>query len=201
MSEKRRNSDLNNLSASLHSIISGDANADTVNIPYIEDDEDDSAQIDKSNGKSSDSVSSNESYPEKVNYNSGRRAPLVDRKGSNLRLQMYKNKTGNDASCESDGSDDVQLALEKRDKPGPLASDVASDMQRPVEASNLGVMRRNSISMPVLNENELGALRNMYMNAIESSDTMDSHESLSKITVSCLLHCCRSLNVSTLRSV
>lgn len=182
MSEKRRNSDLNNLSASLHSIISGDASADTVNIPYIEDDNDDSAQIDRTNGKSSDSLSSNESY-EKVNFNSGRRAPLVDRKGSNLRLQLHKNQTGNDASCESEASDDGHLASEKRDKPGPLAS----DMQRPLEASNLGVMRRNSISMPVLNEIDIGALRNMYMKAVESSDTMDSNESLTKITVSCLL--------------
>lgn len=185
MSEKQRKSDLNNLSASLHSIISGEVSADTVNIPYIEDDNEDLAQIDKTiNGKSSDSLSSNESYPEKVNYNSGRRAPLVDRKGSNLRLQMYKNRTGNDASCESDASDDGQFASEKRDKPGPLVSEI----QRPLEASNLGVMRRNSISMPVLNESDLGALHNMYMKAVESSDTMDSNESLTKITVSCLLH-------------
>lgn len=179
MSENQRKSDLNNLSASLHNIISGD----TVNIPYIEDDDEDSTKMNKMDEKSSDSISSNESYPGRVNYNLGRRTPLVDRNGSNLKLQMYKNTTGNEASCESDASDDGHIASEKRDKPGPLAS----DMQRPIEASNLGVMRRNSISMPVLNESDLDALRNLHMKAVESSETMDSQDSLTKITVSCCL--------------
>lgn len=171
MSAKRQNSDLNNLSESLHSIISGAGLTDAAaNIPFADDE--DATQIDKTNGKSSDSVSSNESYPEKVNYNSsGRRGTA--------RVPLYTVATSStEASGESD-SDDGRLAAEKRDKPGPLASDV----QR-VEVSNLGVMRRNSYSMPVLNESDLDALRNLHLKAVESRETMDSKESLSKITVS-----------------
>lgn len=170
MSAKRQNSDLNNLSESLHSIISGEGLTDAAaNIPFADDE--DATQIDKTNGKSSDSLSSNESYPEKVNYtSSGRRGTA--------RVPMYTVATSTEASGESD-SDDGRLAAEKRDKPGPLASDV----QR-IEVSNLGVMRRNSYSMPVLNESDLDALRNLHLKAVESRETMDSKESLSKITVS-----------------
>jgi hypothetical protein len=170
MSNAKLRTDLNNLNTSLHSIISGDALDDNVNIPFVDDEE----NIDKMNGKSSDSISSNESYPEKVNYNLGRRIPLGMREN---------NTTGNEASGESD-TDDGQFASERRDKPGPLAS----ELQRAAEVSNLGVMRRNSISMPVLNEMDLDALRSLHMKAVESSEfeTMDSKESLSKITVSCL---------------
>jgi hypothetical protein len=159
----KRNSDLNNLNASLHSIISGDH--ESVNIPYA-DDHDDAGHQER-NAKSSDSISSNEFYPEKVNYNTGRRV------GVKL---PYQNTTGNEASGESDTDDG-----EKRDKPGPLVS----ELSRAVETSNLGVMRRNSISMPVLNEMDLDQLRNLHIKACESSDTMeDSKESLQKITVS-----------------
>lgn len=169
MSTKRRNSDLNNLSSSLHSIISGDAVIEGVNIPFADDD-DEATLISKTNGKSSDSISSNESYTDRVNFNTGRRAPMK---------QVSYNTTGNEASGESD-SDSGHLASEKRDKAGPLASEMAR-----METSSLGVMRRNSISMPVLNEMDLDALRNLHMQAIESSDTMDdSQESLTKITVS-----------------
>lgn len=167
----KQSSDLNNLNASLQSIISGDGKHEGVNIPFADDD--DTAQNDKSIGKSSDSISSNEYYPEKVNYNPGRRV------GVKL---PYKNTTGNEASGESDTDDG-----EKRDKPGPLAS----ELSRAGETSNLGVMRRNSISMPVLNEMDLGQLKNLqdiYMKACESSDTMEeSKESLEKITVSILI--------------
>jgi hypothetical protein len=161
----KRNGDLNNLNASLHSIISGDGKHEGVNIPFADDE--DAAHRETNHAKSSDSISSNDYYPEKVNYNPGRRV------GVKL---PYKNTTGNEASGESDTDDG-----EKRDKPGPLAS----DMSRVVETSNLGVMRRNSISMPVLNEMDLSELRNLHMKACESSDTMDeSKESLEKITVS-----------------
>lgn len=166
MSARRKSSDLNNLNASVHSVISGDG---SVNIPFADDE--DTAQMNKI-AKSSDSISSNESY-EKVQYNPGRRVPL--------KLMTYNNTTGNEASGESD-TDDGRLASERRDKPGPLVS----DMQKSNEVSNLGGMRRNSISMPVLNENDLDLLRNLHMKAVES-DTMDSRESLSKITVSCRL--------------
>lgn len=164
MESKGRNSDLNNLSASLHSIISGEELAESGNIPFADDEE---TSVNKQCEKSSDSISSNESYPEKLNFNPGRRR------------MMFKPTPGHEASCESE-SDDGNLASEKRDRPGPLAS----DLQRAAEVSeisNLGVMRRNSISMPVLNENDLDALRNLYTKAV---DTSDSKESLTKITVS-----------------
>jgi hypothetical protein len=176
MSARKRSSNLNNLNnlnTSLHSIISGSASEHEANIPFADDE--DNPPIDKTNGKSSDSISSNESYPEKVNYNPGRRVQLVDRKN-------YRGNTGNEASGESDTDDGRALALEKRDRPGPLLSET----QRVTETSNLGVLRRNSISMPVLNENDLDALRGLHMKACESTDneSHESHESLEKITVS-----------------
>lgn len=162
MEAKSRNSDLNDLSVSLHSIISDEAKS--ANIPFA-DEEDTSVNKPILN----DSFSSDDSYPEKGKFISRRRRA------------MFK-ETGNEASCESD-NDDGYLASEKLDTPGPLVSDRqrASEVS---EVSNLGVMRRNSISMPVLNEIDLDALRNMYSKAVESSDTMESNESLTKITVS-----------------
>lgn len=170
MSAKKRSSELNNLNASLHSIISGDAveqGVNGVNIPFADDE--DTSNVNKSRRKSNDSNSSNESYHEKVNYKPVRRAPV----------RMYS--TGNEASGESD---DDQLASEKRDQPGPLVS----ELNRVDETSNLGVMRRNSISMPVLNEIDLEALRNLHMKAVESSEQEDSRESLDKITVSVMTY-------------
>lgn len=164
MSAKRQNSDLNNLRASVHSAISGDA----VNIPFADDDE--VKPLNKSNGKSSDSISSNESLPERVTYNPRRRGAPV----------RFLSNTGTEASGESE-ADDHHSESEKRDKPGPLAS----ESFQVAETSNLGVMRRNSISMPVLNEIDLDALRNLHMKAIEFSDeTAESTESLTKIEVS-----------------
>lgn len=169
MSAKRVKSDMNDLSVSLNSIISNDALGKSVNIPFVDED---TTQIEIINGKSSaDSISSNESYPEKAIYNMGRRAPA--------KQVSISNATGNDASGESD-SDDDHLASEGHDRPGPLAS----EMRRVGEVSMLNVMRRNSISMPVLNEIDLDALRNLHMQAVESNETMNSKESLSKITVS-----------------
>lgn len=166
----KQNGDLNNLNMSVHGAINGEVNHESVNnIPFADDVE--TAKVHNTNEKSSDSISSNESYSEKSKFNSSRRTPVKF---------AYKNTTGNEASDESD-SDDCQLTSEKRDKPGPLAS----ELSRAAEPSNLGVMRRNSISMPVLNEMDLDQLRNLHMKACESSDTMDdSRESLEKITVS-----------------
>lgn len=163
-----RASELNNLNASLHSIISGEGN---VNIPFADDED----ARDKTIGKSSDSMSSNDSY-EQVNYSSRRRPPLVDRRGTSFKLAI--NNTGTEASGESD-TDDNQLAMERRDKPGPLVSETfrATD-------AHLGVLRRNSISMPVLNEVDLDSLRQLHMQVV-SQETLESKESLTKITVSC----------------
>lgn len=166
MESKRRNSDLNNLSVSLHSVISGEAHAESVNIPFA-DDEDTLGE--KQNVKSCESVSSFESNPS--SYNPGRR-----------RLQ-FKHTPGNEASGESD-SESGNWSDEKRDRPGPLVSDLQK-VSEVSEVSNLGVMRRNSISMPVLNENDLDALRNLYTKAVDSTDTIESNESLTKIRVSC----------------
>ena len=164
----KRNGDLNNLNTSLHSIISGDGKHETINIPFVDDES--SPLVRKKNEKSSDSISSNESYTEKVNFAPGRRTAAK---------MPYKNTTGNEASGESD-TDDGDLALERRDKPSPLVSDYS----RKAESSNLGVMRRNSISMPVLNEMDLDTLRNLHIKACESSDTMDdSKENLDQIKV------------------
>lgn len=164
MSSAKQLSDMNNLNATLHSVISDDPDSQSKNIPFVDDD---TTNLIKESGRSSDSTSSNESFQENINYNPGRR----------VQLKMFR--TGNDASGESD-TDDNQLAMEKRDKPGPLASDL-----RRAEESNLSGMRRNSISMPMLNENSLDALRNLHMKACESQDNMSSSkESLDHITVS-----------------
>lgn len=156
--------DLNNLNASLHSVISG--RGDT-NIPFADDEVSDSR-------KSSDSITSNDSFARKAaNYRRG----LPERRGVNLRLLTnHRNGSGNESSDESDGSEN-----ERRDKPGPLKTDNF------VDASNLGVMRRNSISMPVLNENDLEKLRELRMSHLDSGggdedDTM-SREDLNKSAV------------------
>lgn len=163
---------VSDLNSSLHSVKSADDNV----IPFVDDENDQKDRM----GKSSDSISSNESF-EPINYSPRRRGQLHERRGVNFK--MNQNTTGTEASGESD-TDDGQLAMEKRDKPGPLAS----EMSKLSDAPGLGVLRRNSISMPVLNENDLDALRQLHMTAVESNDNMDSSkESLSKITVSCFL--------------
>lgn len=154
--------DLNNLNASLHSVISGDR-SDT-NIPFADDEVSD-------NRKSSDSISSNDSFARKAaNYRRG----MSDRRGVNLRLVTnHRNGSGNESSDESDCNE--SLEAERRDKPGPLKSDFA-------DVSNLGAMRRNSISMPVLNENDLEKLRELRMSHLDSGgdeeETTTSKEDL-----------------------
>lgn len=170
--KKPRASEMNNLNVSLHSIMSGDVPEGSVNIPFADDED---AQRDKTIGKSSDSISSNDSF-EQVNYSPRRRAPLTDRRGTTFKLPM--NNTGTEASGESD-SDDNQMAMERRDQPGPLVSEMYRTNDAP-----LGVLRRNSISMPVLNEIDLDSLRQLHMQAVVSQETLESRESLAKITVS-----------------
>lgn len=151
--------DLNNLNASLHSVISG-AKSDA-NIPFADDEVSD-------NRKSSESISSNDSSARKAaNYRRG----MSERRGAKLRLATNHRRpsAGNDSSDES-------LQAERRDKPGPLKLDFT-------ESSNLGVMRRNSISMPVLNENDLDKLREMHMQCVDSGEDLTSKEELDKITV------------------
>lgn len=153
--------DLNNLNSSFHSIISGERS--DVNIPFVDDDQ----------GNSSDTISSNDSYTHRAvsNYRRG----VAERRGANLRLATnHHNGTGNEASDESDS--DENLRMEQRDKPGPLYSEY--------ETSNLGVMRRNSISMPTLNQNDLDSLRILHMKAVDSGGEMQSNEDLDKVTVS-----------------
>lgn len=159
---------LNDLNMSLHNTIGGDNK--NSNIPFADDEK---ANLNKEVCRSSDSISSNESFHDDVNYNPRKR----------VQLKMYR--TGNDASDESESDDN----MEKRDQPGPLASEM-----RRVEDSNLAGMRRNSISMPTLNESALDALRSLHMKACESqNDTSSSKESLDHITVSepneCLATC------------
>lgn len=154
--------DLNNLNASLHSVISGERN--DANIPFADDEVSDSR-------KSSDSITSNDSFARKAaNYRRG----MSERRGVNLRLATNRRHgSGNDSSDES-----PDLAAERRDKPGPLKSEYAA------ESSNLGAMRRNSISMPVLNENDLEKLRELHMNCVDSGgDELESKEDLNKVTV------------------
>lgn len=160
---------LNDLNMSLHNTISGENKS--ANIPFADDEK--TNLNNKEVCRSSDSISSNESFHDDVNFNPRRR----------VQLKMYR--TGNDASDESESDDN----MEKRDKPGPLASEM-----RRVEDSNLAGMRRNSISMPTLNENALDALRSLHMKACESQDnTSSSKESLDHIMVSepneCLATC------------
>jgi hypothetical protein len=160
--------DLNNLNASLHSIISGERN--DANIPYADDDK---ATDDN---KSSDSISSNDSYKQRAvaNYRRG----VSERRGANLRLLTTNhNGTGNEASDETDSSE--SLRMEQRDKPGPLYTETNSET-----SNNLGVMRRNSISMPVLNQNDLDTLRELHMRTVDSGGEMHSNEDLDKVTVS-----------------
>lgn len=94
---------------------------------------------------------------------------ISERKGANLRLII-------------DG-DDSDNEMEKRDKPGPLISDLCDSLD---VASAMG-LRRNSFSMPALNEVDLDALRALHMKATEENDSEDidkSKESLNEITVS-----------------
>lgn len=121
------------------------------NIPFADDED---VKNENTNRKSS--TSSNESF-EKVKYSRGRRPQATF------------------AIVDSDREDSE---AEGRDKPGPLISEL---LQGAAETSNLGSMRRNSISMPVLNENQLDLLRNLHLQAKAQAELSDSKESLDEV--------------------
>lgn len=118
-----------------------------------------------------------EQPPSKVNGNSNSsdndsryKRTISERKGANLRLII------------GDG-DDSDSETERRDKPGPLISDLCANQ---LDAPAMG-LRRNSFSMPALNEVDLDALRALHMNAMEGEESEDiekSNDSLNEITVS-----------------
>lgn len=172
---RRRENELNNLNESLHSIISGDA----VNIPFV--DETPHANR-KTNGHVSGS-SSSESLNKKAQKHNVKRPSLVQRKRASLKLKIEKNLSSSEDSDESD-SDEDRLESERRDKPGPLESE-----RRGSPGLLSKGLRRNSISMPVLNEFDLDKLRALHMKATSDQSDMEeskseSRESFRKITVS-----------------
>lgn len=127
-----------------------------VEIPFVDDDEQSHVMV-NGNSKLSDEKSP-------IHKRS-----ISERKGANLRLII-------------DG-DDSDNEMEKRDKPGPLISDLSNQLE---VAPTLG-LRRNSFSMPALNEVDLDALRALHMNATEDDESEDnekSKDSLNEITVS-----------------
>lgn len=116
-----------------------------------------------------DDVMVNGSSKSSDNDSPRQKRTISERKGANLRLII-------------DG-DESDVEMEKRDKPGPLISDLYNQLE---VAPTIG-LRRNSFSMPALNENDLDALRALHMSAIdngESEDVEQSKESLNEITVS-----------------
>lgn len=178
----KKSAEMNNLNVSLHSIISGERLDDAgINIPFADDEDGSPVPKQKQNGemsKSSESLSSNDSYAQEQNY----RKSLAVRKRANLKLVL----SGND---EASDTDDGNLASEKLDKPGPLISDIVKSVS---DAPAIG-LRRNSFSMPALNEVDLDALRSLHMNAINDDDDEEiveietpdkSRDSFSEIHVS-----------------
>lgn len=95
---------------------------------------------------------------------------ISQRKGANLRIIID--------AMDSDGE------TEKLDKPGPLISDLTKSV---LDAPMLG-LRRNSFSMPALNENDLDALRALHSSSLNDEEDLDvtekSEESLNGIQVS-----------------
>lgn len=138
-----------------------------VNIPFVDDEEDKVIH----NGNSNDSLNSlerAEKYQRSISH----------RKGVNLRIIID----------DVDGGGDNE-EREKLDKPGPLISDLVKNA---LDVPTMG-LRRNSFSMPALNENDLDALRALHMKSINVDDDMEtpekgSKESLSDIQVSSFFH-------------
>ncbi|CAO1393790.1 unnamed protein product [Diamesa hyperborea] len=154
MSAKKQDSVMDNLSVSLHSVISGSAN-----IPFADDDLNGGYVVVSNNDlMSADSTSSSESYHDKGD-NNNKRPSIVDRRSVKLKVQIEAN---DDSSNESSDSS------EKRDRFGPLKGSPV--MQRG--------LRRNSISLPALNEVDLDALRSLHMQATDTSETDISKESI-----------------------
>lgn len=131
-----------------------------VEIPYA--DEEESHVMVNENSNFSDNKNSLEKSP-------NNKKSISERKGANLRLIIDGDDSGNE--------------MEKRDKPGPLISDLSDTHE---VAPVMGI-RRNSFSMPALNEVDLDALRALHMKATEEDgfeDIEKSKDSLNKITVS-----------------
>lgn len=129
-----------------------------INIPFVDDDE----QA-MNNGHSNESLSSNDSAERARLY----QRSISQRKGANLRIII--------------DNTDSDSEMERRDKPGPLISDSTKSVP------SIG-LRRNSFSMPTLNEADLDALRDLHMKSMNDEDDMEtpekSSESLSEVQVS-----------------
>lgn len=141
---------------------SGDNTA--INIPFADDEE-----ISMQNGHSNESLSSNDSAERARLY----QRSISHRKGANLCIIIDKSDSDNEA--------------EKRDKPGPLISDLTKNV---LDVPAMG-LRRNSFSMPALNETDLDALRDLHMKSMNDEDDMEtpekSSESLSEVQVSSII--------------
>lgn len=136
--------------------MSGSKSPTGVDIPYADDEQRHVIVNGNSNYSDNDSLDQ-----------SPRQKSISERKGANLRIFI-------------DG-DDSDNEIEKRDKAGPLISDLCNQLEAPPASS----LRRNSFSMPALNEIDLDALRALHMNAMEENEDVDkSKESLNEITVS-----------------
>lgn len=183
MSQTKRNQDMNNLNTqNLNGAINVDKLDDIeINIPFADDDEATPQVKHKTQNainNSRESLSSNDSFAEAQRY----RRSLSARKGANLRIQIERPSSSSESEVE-----EKHLAAENLDKPGPLISDMVKTMS---ESPVLG-LRRNSFSMPALNELDLDALRSLHMKSIndeeddddENVDPMKSKESLSEINV------------------
>ncbi|CAO1409357.1 unnamed protein product [Diamesa serratosioi] len=155
MSGKRQDSVMDDLG-----VISGSAN-----IPFADDDFNGGYVVVSNNDlMSADSTSSSESYRDKGD-NNNKKASIVDRRSVNLKVQIESN---DDSSNESSDSS------EKKDRFGPLKG--SPILQRG--------LRRNSISLPALNEVDLDALRSLHMQATDTSETDISKESIPQSPVS-----------------
>jgi hypothetical protein len=89
---------------------------------------------------------------------------LSERKNVNLKIKIAKNQPNSKEN--SDDDDD-----EKRDKPGPLISVANSP---PVVG-----LRRNSFSMPALNDIDLDSLRGLHMIAVNNASEDEHDEQMS----------------------
>lgn len=170
---------MNNLNADLKGMINGDKFEETaINIPFADEEEmtpQVKHKIPDKIANSNESISSNDSDAQAKKY----QRSLSARKGANLRIEIER-----PSSSSEDEIDPKTLEAEKRDKPGPLISDMVKSIS---DAPILG-LRRNSFSMPALNELDLDALRSLHMAAVndddDDMDPMKSKESLSEINVS-----------------
>ena len=94
---------------------------------------------------------------------------LSGRKRANLRLII-----------DDSDSSESEHEMEKRDVPGPLlTSSTMSSTSQVAEEPAVG-LRRNSFSMPALNEIDLDALRALHMKAMEGDDKSSTETGSSK---------------------